>query len=945
MTNRSLSFIPNRHAESGGYPLLKNSSAFTRVHLRSILTAALCSISIASSAADAAPAAFPAEVAAAFDPLPEEARPHLLNRAKNGALYAKLANGCEMIVMEKHSAPVVAVQGWMRTGGIHESKWTGAGLSHFCEHMMFKGTGSRPTGVLDQEIRGAGGDDNAYTNSERTVYHITCQSSGFTTSFNVMADMLMDSTFPPEETVKEHSVVYKEIERFLDNPDGVLYETFEQLVYQVHPYRIPVLGYPDRFKRVTRDEVWAYYQERYSPDNCCFVIVGDIDPKTIMPQMATTLSKWKRKSVEPAPIDEEPEQLAPRAATISHPLCKEVPKLMLGYPSIELRHPDLYALDLLASILGDGRASRLSREVKDKGLASDVSASDYTPMYKGYFFVAATPDPAKVDAAKDAILKVLDDAKKIKPTEDELARAKQKMKTARVLSQMTAEGLAGSLGSDWIVAGDMDFSDLYVERIQQVTADDVVRVAKKYFSPEKLNTALMLPKEMIKKKAEVAAQKAADQAAVLKEELNTLKADASIENASLLPERAVFEFKLKENGIRVVVREDHSLPAASLSIASLGGLRWEPPELNGAGNLLGEMLDRGTPGRTKIQLAEEVENLGASLGGFGGRASFGVTATGLSQDLPKLTSLAADCVLHASFPDDELALLKDETLQQIAQEEEDLISVTMKALMPLVYGKHPYARPMLGTAATVKKITSADLKRLHSEWVHPENIAVCFAGDVRAVDALKLVRQNFGALKPGTFKAPSVPTATPLTKAETNEIHKEGIQGAVLMLAFPGADVNSPDREQLDMMAGVLSGLGGRLNTALREKQGLAYAVGVFNSAQLDGGAVVFYIQTDAKSLAKSEEGMWKETKLLRDEPAKQKELESVKNYLVGSEAIELQNQSGVAKSLALSQLYGQGAAQVFARKERLEKVTPQTLEDAAKKYLQLEKYAKAILK
>ena len=537
----------------------------------------------------------PADVAAAMDAMPLEARPLEMKRAKNGAIYAKLRNGCELLVLEKHSAPVVSVQGWMRTGGINEAKWVGAGLSHFCEHLMFKGTTKRPTGVLDQEIRGAGGDDNAYTNSERTVYYITCQSSGFETSFNVLADMLMDSTFPPDETVKEHKVVYKEIERFLDNADGVLWETFEQELYQVHPYRIPVLGYPDRFQRVTRDEVWAYYQERYSPDICCFVVVGDIDAKTIMPKMATTLGAWKRKSVPPVPIDEEPEQLAPRSVQITHPLC-QVPKLMLGYPGIALRNDDLYALDLAASILGDGRSCRLYREVKDKGLVTDISASDNTPMYKGYFVVGASPEPGKVDAARDAILAVLEDIKTHPPTPAELDRAKQKMVTARVTSQMTADGLAGALGADWIVAGDFDFSDHYVERIKNVTADDVVRVCKKYFLADKLNVAVMLPKEELKEQA-VAAKNETAPDTRLKDELKTLQADPNVEGVSLLADKAVFEFKLKSNGLRVVVREDRSLPLVSFTVAALGGTRWEPAELGGAGNLLGDMLDRGTATR------------------------------------------------------------------------------------------------------------------------------------------------------------------------------------------------------------------------------------------------------------------------------------------------------------------------------------------------------------
>ncbi|MEI6235158.1 MAG: pitrilysin family protein [Planctomycetota bacterium] len=885
----------------------------------------------------------PADVVAAMDALPLEARPLEMRRAKNGAIYAKLRNGCEIIIFEKHAAPVVSVQGWMRTGGIHESHWVGAGLSHFCEHMMFKGTTKRPTGVLDQEIRGAGGDDNAYTNSERTVYYITCQSSGFETSFNVLADMLMDSTFPPEETVKEHKVVYKEIERFLDNADGVLWETFEQTLFQVHPYRIPVLGYPDRFQRVTRDEVWGYYQERYSPDLCCFVAVGDVLAKDIMPKMAATLGTWKRKSVPPAPIDEEPEQLAPRHVQITHSLC-QVPKLMLGYPGIALRNDDLYAMDLLASILGDGRSSRLSRDVKDKGIVTDISASDYTPMYKGYFVVNASMEVGKVDAARDAIVAVVEGMKTNPPTAAELDRAKQKMKTARVTAQMTADGLAGTLGADWIVAGDLDFSDLYVERIQRVTADDIVRVAKKYLVAEKLNVAVMLPKEELKAQA-AAVQKEKGQDATLQDELKALQADPSVEGATLLADKAIFEFKLKANGVRVVVREDSSLPLVSITLAGLGGTRWEPADLGGSANLMGDMLDRGTASRSKLKIAEESENMGATVGSFATKTTFGLSATGLKQDAAKLLDISADCLLHPSFPNDELALLKQETLQAIAQEDESITSMNTKILRPLLYGNHPYSRQTLGTPESVAKITADDLKKLHAAWVHPENISIGIAGDISAAEALKLVSQHFGGLKAGVFKAPAVVPMPILGKGVTGEVSKEGIRGAVLTLAFRGTDGKSADRETLDLIANLQSGLGGRLGVALREKLGLAYEVSVHNDSQLDGGAIFFYIKTDNKSLDQSLDGMWKEANRLRDELVPAKELDSIKNFLAGDEAIQLQSQPGVATRLALSQLFGEGAAHVFTRKERLEKVTPDQIMAAAKKYLDPDKWVKAVLK
>jgi len=912
------------------------------------LTTALLIATCSLRAAETPAPNIPPSVQSAAEALPPEAKPQEIKVAANGAIYFLLPNGCEIILKEKRNAPVVSIQGWVRTGALHEGRWMGSGLSHFCEHLLFKGTTKRPTGKLDQDIRGAGGDDNAYTTSERTVYHITTAASGFDISFDALSDMIMDSTFPPEEVVKEHAVVVKEIERYMDSPDSVLWETFERTIFQEHSYRVPVLGYPDRFKRVTRDEVYAYYQERYSPQMTTFIAVGDFDAADVLKKMASTLAPWKRKSVAPIDVAPEPPQVAPRSVQLTHPLC-EIPKLMMGFPSCSMRDSDLYALDLLAAILGDGRSCRLYRDVKDKQeLVLEIGAFNNTPMYTGYFAISATVEPAKLEQAQSAILKQIEQSKTIAPTEEELARAKRKVYTQHIFQQMTADGLAGSIGSDWFVAGDMDFSKHYAERMQKVTAADILRVANQYLIPRRLNTAILLPPPEAQKEVKPASAATGVSAETheqnLKMQLEKLRADPSVARAELLAEKAVFEMTLK-SGVRVVVREDHALPVIHVSLASLGGTRWEPAELAGAGNLLAEMLDRGTAKRDKLKIAEEAEGMGASLSTFSGRNSFGVNIKGVKDDLPKLLVLAGECMLQPNFNEQEVQKLKADTLQQIAQQDESLHVLNSKILRPLLYGQHPYARQTLGTAETVKKVMVDDLKKLHQAWVQPENLAISFVGDITAPEALKLVGQQLGSLKPGSFKAPAVPPVPEVNEGKTGLAEKANITGAILTLGFRGVPLKSPDRETLDLLAALMSGLGGRLNVALREKQGLAYSVGVQNDSQLDGGAVVFFIQTDAQSIEKALAGMWDEVNKLRTEPVGARELESVKNYLVGTEAIELQNQSDLAQRLALAQLYEEGAAHVFGRKTRLEKVGVEELKAAAQKYLDPERWAKAVLK
>jgi len=912
-------------------------------------TVTLLVLAAATARADQPAQGIPAGLQAAFAALPESARPVELRSTPDGVIYALLPNGAELIALEKRTAPVVSVQAWVRTGSVDEQEWTGAGLSHFCEHLLFKGTTKRPTGQLDQDIRGGGGDNNAYTTNDRTVYHVTTASTGFAGAFDAIADMVMNSTFPPEEVKKEHGVVRKEIERGIDDPERTLWETFEQTLYQVHPYRVPVLGYIDRFDRVTRDEVYAYYKRRYAPQMTSFIAVGDFDSTEALPLMARTVAGWARTSVAPAVIPPEPEQVAPREVVISHHLCK-VPKLMLGFPSVSQRSPDLYALDVLASVLGSGRSSRLYQTVKDKQkLVLDVQAFDETPNDPGYFGVVAAVEPGNVAAARAAILDVVDQARRQAPTPDELSRVKRQIQADRVFGEMTAEGLAEQIGNSWFSAGDLDFSRVYVDRIEKVTPDDVVAAAKKYLDPTRLNVVLLTPPGNAAggpaaEAAPVAAPASAD--GTMASEFETLRAIPEVRSADahVLHGAPVFEVELK-SGLRVVTREDTSIAAVHGAIATLGGQRSEPADKAGASNLVAQMLDRGSRAFTKTELAARVEGMGATLAPFGGRNTFGLQFRCLSGDLPKMLGLAAESFLGPAFPTEELEALRKETLAEIDEQEENLATLDLKLLRSLVFGSHPYGRPVLGTKETVGGISAADLAALHHAWTRPEASVVSFSGDLHAVDAVRDVLDSFRSFPPEASGAQQPAPIAPLTAAHVETKEVAGLTGAAVALGFQGVKIGDPDREVLDVIDALLTGLGGRLYLVLREKLGIAYVAEAMNDVQLDGGFFTFFIQTDPQNIDRSEQAFRAEIAKLRNTPVPAKELDTIKSFLAGTEAISLQDQGNVALHMGLATLYHEGLDSVFTRHEKLAQVTAAEIQAVSRKYFDADRYALAVVK
>src|SRR5438105_6287804 len=182
-----------------------------------------------------------------------------------GVTITTLDNGLAIIVCEDHSVPVVSSQAWCMAGSIHEGKWLGAGLSHVLEHMLFKGTKTRPGSRIDQEVQEAGGYMNAYTSFDRTVYHIDVPNTGARTAIDILCDIMQNASLPPDELAKEMDVIRREMDMCQDDPSRRASRRLFETAYTRRPYRLTVIGYPDIFNEIKPEDIHSYYREKYSP--------------------------------------------------------------------------------------------------------------------------------------------------------------------------------------------------------------------------------------------------------------------------------------------------------------------------------------------------------------------------------------------------------------------------------------------------------------------------------------------------------------------------------------------------------------------------------------------------------------------------------------------------------------------------------------------------------
>src|ERR1044071_63175 len=325
-----------------------------RITVASSLTAALLFVMVNLKAA-------PPETSAVISFPPSTAQKHIL------------PNGLTIIVQEDRSAPVASVQAWCGTGSVDEHEHLGAGLSHILEHMLFKGTKTSPANAIAQKIQNVGGYINAYTSFDRTVFWIDVPRDGVPVALDVLADAMMNSTLPAEEYGKEQEVIRREFAMGMDDPDRMAGLLLFATAYQVHPYRFPVIGEIEIYNQLTQEQVMQYYKTRYVPNNLTFIVVGDVDAEKVHQQLMDLFKPYPEKSLQPVFIPTEPPQLGRRE--VHQEFATELSHISLAWHIPAVTNPDVPALDLLSTILGEGRSSRLYRRVREEaGLAEWQSA-------------------------------------------------------------------------------------------------------------------------------------------------------------------------------------------------------------------------------------------------------------------------------------------------------------------------------------------------------------------------------------------------------------------------------------------------------------------------------------------------------------------------------------------------------------------------------------------
>lgn len=826
-----------------------------------------------------------------------------------------LENGLTIIVREDHSAPVVSAQAWCMSGSVHEGRWLGAGLSHLLEHMLFKGTKTRPASRIDQEVQAAGGYINAYTSFDRTVFYIDVPSSGTRVALDILCDIMQHATLPAAELAREQDVIRREMDMCQDDPHRRSSQRLFEVAYTRSPLRFTIIGYPDLFNAVRRADLLAYYREKYAPNNVFYVVVGQVDAAAVLEQIQQAYAQSRAKPLPPEVLPEEPRQTAPREILEEAPI--ELGHLHIAWHIPDARHPDLPALEVLATVLGQGRSSRLYQRIRERQrLVTSIDAWTYTTSLPGLFGVSATLEPDKLEAARRALFGEIQRLQDRPVAESELRKAVKQCTTALLATRKTMAGQAQDLGNCWLLANDLAFSQRYLDAIQRLRPTDLLRVARTYLAPENRTLYGLWPKGKLS------------------------KTTVTLPGARNEPIQKVE----LPNGLRLLLKPDWRLPFVELRAVFQGGVLAETPETNGLTALMARLLLKGTQRRSAEQIARAIESVGGSLDTYSGNNSYGLSAEVLQEDLPLALQLLAEVLLQPTFPEEAFAHEREVQLARVRARRDDLLTRALLALRHRLFGPAGYGLDTLGTETSLARLHRDLVCDFHHQWTQPQNCVLAIYGHIDPETTLKGVEKVLGRWS-NASALPSLHLASPRSPQQPEHIREtHEKRQAVLVMGWPGVRLDSEDRFALELIQELCSDLGSRLFLRVREKLGLAYYVGAQNFMGLCPGYFAFYAGTEPAKAARVERELAAEARLLRDRGVTPDELARAKAKLLGQKKIARQELGNLAQLTALDELYGLGYQNFDAEDARIEAVTLEEVRSVAARYLDPDRYVLAIL-
>ena len=870
----------------------------------------------------------------------------------DGLHTALLPSGLKIIIKEDHRTPVAVCNVWVRVGSNREPEKL-RGWSHGIEHMLFKGTGRRNEGDFAREVAEAGGTTNAGTGYETTNYHITVPAENLSVAVDILGDALLGSVFDPDSLDAERQVLVHENHMYDDIPFGfgVTWRWGLEIAFDRSPYRNPIGGRDENLLERDRKDILAFYRSAYRPDNMTVVIAGDVEPRA-------TFDLVQRKFREPDDSGERSHD--PRLTMVERPLTEErhdkcrirvesgdikraYCKLIFPAPGEkdELRP----VLSVVRRVLADGRSCRLYRQVQEESkLVDDFTVMSETGPREGVIIFDLETDAARLKEAVRAVIRILAELGRDGCTERELDRARVRVARSFLFGEETVQGQASTIGYHEAM-NDLPGAFVFPQRVAAVTRMDVARFCRQVFRLADLSCVVYLPEGVEPRDHGIPTS--ADELQDLLESILTEPEDSSIPEApgdtvttgpairlsgsSSSSGEIPFRTTTLAGGAAFCYRVDDSLPILSLTLTVVGGATTETQANAGLSTLTQMVQIKGTGNLSSEEIHEVLEGEGASLSPRAERDFTGLSFSGLSSRLDRSLELVGRLVTAPSFPPGEIEQERRLALEQLASLQDNPFQAAAVKLRELIYGDHPYGRPLPGTADSLPHLTRRHLQERHRQAWTAANLQIVASGSFDPERLGRLLEDSLQDLPPGQPE----PQPDPGPARVPDGVHRQRLDKdqnqSVVLIGWPGPETPDQGRIPLMMLKEILNGQAGRLFESLRNRRSLCYNTGTLSTAGFGQGMFLAYVLTSPETEEDAHNALLEELALMIREPADRQEFERARAKLIGSLLISAQSNSSRVVRTGQDLLFGRPANDLPRVVEMIRTCTPQDVQEAAR--------------
>ncbi len=837
-----------------------------------------------------------------------------MNRPSTPSLQTHtLPNGLTVFLREKHDAPVASFWVWYRVGSRNERPGL-TGISHWVEHMQFKGTPTIAKGAIFGEVSRHGGALNAMTSSDWTAYYETLPSDKLDISLRIESDRMSNSLFDPAETESERTVILSERQGAENRPTYHLAEEVSGTAFQASPYRHMVIGYENDLRRITRDDLYSHYRRFYTPNNAFIAAAGDFDAEELLDRISAAFGSIPAEDEALPPVAAEPPQRGERRVTLRRP--SPAAYLMMAYRMPEAKHPDIPALLVADALLSGGkpmgmgggsamgRSSRLYRALVSGGLARSAGSCASLNIDPNLWTFTATTlpgvEPERIEAAIEAEIERL---KSAPAAEEEFVKARKQIRAQYVYSQETVTAQAFWLGQMEIIdhAGRID---TLADELAAVTPEDVQRVVQTWLVPDQRTVGWQLPDDDRVHAGTDLPANGASQAFTLIEPQTMWGLSDSDQSSHGFVRTEL------PNGIIVLAQPSPDDRAVDCTISIEAGQSATGEQQAGLPSMTAKMLNRGTARHTFGQYNEKIDSLGAIIGVDADRDAIEVSFHGLAEDLDGVLDLAAEIILEPTFPADELDRVRQQTITGLREQESDTGAQASRLLREQMYPEgHPYRLRVGGEIETVERFSPDDLAAYHQRAFGSNVTTIALVGGVSSIDEVTpRLHRVFGDWSKTVPEPQSVPVVDAPNATESRSIVVRGKSQADVAIAYPTLP-RSLDKSYIALsMANIILGqlgLMGRLGANVRDKQGLAY----YAYSSINGGPVnsvwTARAGVDPSNIQRAIDGITSEMTRLRSEAVTENELADAKSYVIGSMPLGLESLGGVVSLLLTMERFG----------------------------------------